>query len=847
MTDENQGDSIETLASRAKEMLERVRGAADPDALTPPPLPLSTLRDKRADDDITDDVASDEDIEEVVDDTEANDTDSNDTDIEDTVETDDGSDLEVDAGDSDVDSADEREADDDALEAVDVDADQVDSDLDDVDLDDADLDEVDDADLEISDAIILDPDDVVIDEVALAEAPAIDDSVHDAEDEPDDDVAPDDDSAADEAADDDLESLADPFDDETAADEATEGSLNLFGRKDERDVDESSDDDLESEAIDDPVEEAAEDDDEIGDADAVIADLEEIEQLTSQSSSGLLDIDAVDSVDVNASVDVDGDVDVESPTYLGDVDLPASSISTDDLVSEPDAETNSRIEKVVGLDLDVPSDGDTDDADDTDSNDGERDGRPALTFASKPKAAEPETDDSNVVRGSAIVAGSAAAAAAVSAATSGATKKTPESSAPEPESAPTETQESAAARRRGRLSDLGPKETPATPQPQSKGRFSGRRRPAVDHDLNELFLKPGAPDQSANQRSYPWLVPLGFIVFCILAISVLFFSWWAAGGGNSNDSTPAVETTDSATETTSTATTPTTVATTNTSSSAAAVDETTTTSEEVEETDTAPTFESAADLIGVGSNTADFAELGAPLGLGQALEQLKVDENGDPVKFTLLAPSDGAIAKLSEDQLNALAADPNKARELIDYHFIDQPLTPELLQQSVGGQIMTRSGVPIFVELLDGDFVFNGDTRIEIAGLEAENGSVIVIDSVLSPPTINKLLDLGNIQFKVISSVITDAGKTELQKAVTYFTENPDAKALIAGHTDTDGEAEANRRLSQRRAEAVRQFLIDAGIDGSRLEAQGFGEDEPILVDGVEDKNLSRRIEFILQ
>ena len=96
----------------------------------------------------------------------------------------------------------------------------------------------------------------------------------------------------------------------------------------------------------------------------------------------------------------------------------------------------------------------------------------------------------------------------------------------------------------------------------------------------------------------------------------------------------------------------------------------------------------------------------------------------------------------------------------------------------------------------------------------------------------------------MISAIITEAGQNELQKAVTFFEENPDVSAVIEGHTDTDGPSEPNQRLSERRANAVRDFLISQGIDGDRLTAQGFGETDPILVDGVEDKAASRRIEF---
>ena len=108
------------------------------------------------------------------------------------------------------------------------------------------------------------------------------------------------------------------------------------------------------------------------------------------------------------------------------------------------------------------------------------------------------------------------------------------------------------------------------------------------------------------------------------------------------------------------------------------------------------------------------------------------------------------------------------------------------------------------------------------------------------------MLDLANVQFEVLSSRITPAGQTELQNAVAFFRDNPDVTATIEGHTDSDGRPEKNLTLSQQRADAVRTFLVSNGIDGARLEAVGFGQEQPILVNGVEDKVASRRIEFVL-
>ena len=56
----------------------------------------------------------------------------------------------------------------------------------------------------------------------------------------------------------------------------------------------------------------------------------------------------------------------------------------------------------------------------------------------------------------------------------------------------------------------------------------------------------------------------------------------------------------------------------------------------------------------------------------------------------------------------------------------------------------------------------------------------------------------------------------------------PDLKIEIQGHTDNTGDADANLSLSQSRAEAVMNYLVEQGIDESRLTAQGYGDTAPI-------------------
>ncbi|MEM9653824.1 MAG: OmpA family protein [Actinomycetota bacterium] len=113
--------------------------------------------------------------------------------------------------------------------------------------------------------------------------------------------------------------------------------------------------------------------------------------------------------------------------------------------------------------------------------------------------------------------------------------------------------------------------------------------------------------------------------------------------------------------------------------------------------------------------------------------------------------------------------------------------------------------------------------------------------------TINELLDLDPVTFRVSSATITSDGRAVLDEAAAYLTDNPDLEVEIGGHTDSDGSAEDNRLLSQRRADAVKAYLEIRGIDGARLQAVGYGEENPkVPNDSTQAKAANRRIEFTI-
>jgi outer membrane protein OmpA-like peptidoglycan-associated protein len=105
---------------------------------------------------------------------------------------------------------------------------------------------------------------------------------------------------------------------------------------------------------------------------------------------------------------------------------------------------------------------------------------------------------------------------------------------------------------------------------------------------------------------------------------------------------------------------------------------------------------------------------------------------------------------------------------------------------------------------------------------------------------------LEGITFATGKADITPESESVLNKALKTLQNNPDIIVEISGHTDNVGSTSSNQRLSQKRADAVRNWLISKGIDGARLTAIGYGEERPIAPnDTPEGKQKNRRIEFL--
>lgn len=119
-------------------------------------------------------------------------------------------------------------------------------------------------------------------------------------------------------------------------------------------------------------------------------------------------------------------------------------------------------------------------------------------------------------------------------------------------------------------------------------------------------------------------------------------------------------------------------------------------------------------------------------------------------------------------------------------------------------------------------------------------------------PINDKPIRIENIYYDFDKSNIRPDAAKELDKLVTILRENPTIWIELGSHTDSRGNDQYNRWLSQRRANSAVQYIIDRGITKSRITAKGYGESVPVnqCINGVKcsetDHQLNRRTEFTI-
>jgi OOP family OmpA-OmpF porin len=122
------------------------------------------------------------------------------------------------------------------------------------------------------------------------------------------------------------------------------------------------------------------------------------------------------------------------------------------------------------------------------------------------------------------------------------------------------------------------------------------------------------------------------------------------------------------------------------------------------------------------------------------------------------------------------------------------------------------------------------------------------VDATVCQQLFAELLAIGKIRFLSGQANIDNDSRGLMDRLVEIALRCPTASLEISGHTDTDGDEDANMRLSERRAQAVLEYMLRAGLPGDRLVAVGHGQEQPVASnDTAEGKAQNRRIEFTVR
>lgn len=139
---------------------------------------------------------------------------------------------------------------------------------------------------------------------------------------------------------------------------------------------------------------------------------------------------------------------------------------------------------------------------------------------------------------------------------------------------------------------------------------------------------------------------------------------------------------------------------------------------------------------------------------------------------------------------------------------------------------------------------------------EANGERKVIKDIILSTGeapkpqhVVGQVMRLQNLIFEVGNAKIDPESYTELDLVLNMMRENPTMIIQLEGHTDYIGVAADNMKLSQRRVDAVRDYLVNKGVNKSRLKTKAFGGTQPLSRDNTpEGHRLNRRVEVrILQ
>jgi OOP family OmpA-OmpF porin len=240
----------------------------------------------------------------------------------------------------------------------------------------------------------------------------------------------------------------------------------------------------------------------------------------------------------------------------------------------------------------------------------------------------------------------------------------------------------------------------------------------------------------------------------------------------------------------------------------------------------------------------------------------------DDSPVTLFAPSNEAFDALTPDQAGRLNADPELLAAILEQHVVADELMFADIEK---GSLTTIGGSRVVVSGDDDEVILRsaGTTAtVTDADLVMSDGIIHVVDGLLVPARLrldpvdpaaeaasraaalqidlDGIVDATRIGFAPGSVKVSILSVETLDRVADAIIGRPGVDVAVRGHVDSGGTDLADLFVSTARAQAVVEQLLLRGVQPSRLTAVGMGATEPVVVDGVEDRVASRRVDFLV-
>ena len=205
-----------------------------------------------------------------------------------------------------------------------------------------------------------------------------------------------------------------------------------------------------------------------------------------------------------------------------------------------------------------------------------------------------------------------------------------------------------------------------------------------------------------------------------------------------------------------------------------------------------------------------------------------IDQDAIPSVLKLVKGVPNVSLTWMGNQLSIQTANPTDAQQLA------AKIQPLVKNMTVITQAATNTAT-----LVDSHAVIStGNSNAEKALAEINPDNIRALD-------IATALNMQIINFDTASTHIPEANKSILDQAAALMKRAPQVKLTVKGHTDAVGHAATNKTLSQKRAQAVVDYLVKQGVDPAQLQAVGYGQEQPIADNSTANGQFkNRRIEF---